>query len=94
VATDCSPQARRWGARALLRAMRRGDEAMGEESMLTPVSVGRQRHRRMASHERAVVLDATEDTEQVCPRAAPLRYEMQANVSATTGRCGHIVVHL
>lgn len=38
------------GARALLRAVRRGDEAMGEDLMLTPVSRRRQRHRHMASH--------------------------------------------
>lgn len=30
-----APQARPWGARALLRAGRRGDEAKGEDSMLS-----------------------------------------------------------
>ena len=29
------------GARALLRAVRRGDEVMGEKSMLTPAARGR-----------------------------------------------------
>jgi hypothetical protein len=38
-----APQARPWGARALLRAGRRGDEASGEDSMLTPETRGRQR---------------------------------------------------
>ena len=38
-----APQARPWGARALLRAGRRGDEASGEDSMLTPEKRGRQR---------------------------------------------------
>src|SRR5687768_10799537 len=35
-----APQARHWVARAILRAGRRGDEAMGEVSMLTPETGG------------------------------------------------------
>jgi hypothetical protein len=35
-----APQARHWVARAILRAGRRGDEAMGEELMLTPETRG------------------------------------------------------
>jgi hypothetical protein len=38
------------GARALLRAVRRGDEARGEDSMLTPDTRGRQGDRRTATH--------------------------------------------
>jgi hypothetical protein len=45
-----APQARHWVARAILRAGRRGDEAMGEELMLTPVTRPRQHHWRMATH--------------------------------------------
>ena len=41
-----SPASTPLGARALLRAGRRGDEANGEDSMLTPETRGRQHHRR------------------------------------------------
>ena len=45
-----APQARHWVARAILRAGRRGDEAMGEELMLTPETRLRQPSSRMATH--------------------------------------------
>ncbi len=51
-----APQSRPGGRRALLRAVRRGDEAIGKKSMVTPVNDARQ---HLAAMPFLVVLMAT-----------------------------------